>query len=148
MKIIINKVENKKDFMDECYGILTSYKRLLKNPNMHISKRSTKLIIHIIIVLTYFIAVTYSSIVYKKYVFYICLGISIMALAIAIAKIIRYTKLLNIQSNSKTDSILDIDEEKIVLDNKTVGTKYSVSWIDIKQILVSERSIIFMKKNR
>lgn len=146
MKIEINKIENKKEFIDECYGILTSYRRLLKNYKLHFSKRSTKLIRCLILVLIYFVFVTYSSIIYKSNVFYICLGISIMTLIITLIKMIRYFKFLNIQSKNKTNSELIIDKEKVTLDNKVINTTYTISWNQVKAVLVTKNVIIFMKE--
>ena len=43
MEIIINKTTNKKETMDEMYGIMHFYKKLMKNPHSKIIKRSSRL---------------------------------------------------------------------------------------------------------
>lgn len=146
MKITINKIKDKKLFIDECYGILQIYKKLLVNNNRKIKRKSTILINNSIFILIYFIVVLLLSILEKQIVYYICLGVSIAAILIFITKYIIYNKFLNNYESKEINSVLEINDKNITLENKINKVKYLVEWVDIKKILITEHVIVFMSE--
>ncbi len=144
MTIKIDKVNNKKEFIDEAYEIINYAKVLNKNTNIKIVGRKKKCIFSIIASLLYLIFTIIFSILYKDTIFYICIGVAIFALTINTARLIKHIKILNISNKKETNSILKIDKNEIELENKTNKTKYSINWQDIKYIIITKKSITFL----
>ncbi len=144
MEIIINKCNYKKETIDESYGVMCLYKKLMKNPHSKIIKRSSRLKLILGFVLIYLVFVLCFSIIYQESIFILGLGIAIFAFLISLSKTIAWYKYLNIYSKTETNSILKIDEDKIELNNKTFNTISSIEWKEIKQILVTKYCIFFM----
>ena len=147
MKISIDKTDNKKDYLDETYYIMSIYRKLYKNPNKKIRKKTTALLEGLIFILIYFIVVTVLAVVEKSVVYYICIGISIVCLALIITRFIATKRYIDkYSSDKKYNSELLIDEEKIVLNNKAIKQETSINWEDLNKIILTNRCIVFMKK--
>lgn len=144
MTIKIDKINNKKEFIDEAYEIINYSKILNKNPNIKIVGRKKKCIFSLIIALLYLILTLIFSIIYKDTIFYVCIGVAIFAIVINTARLIKHIKILNVTSKNETNSILKIDEQEIELENKTNKSKYSINWKDIKNIIITTKSITFL----
>ncbi len=144
MDIIINKIINKKEVEDEAYGIIRSYKKLMKNPHKKIIKESRRLGIIFGFILIYLIFTIYTSINTPKSLYFICLGIAILGFLIVTKRLIVYLKHLKIVDMKESNSILKVSEEKIELDNKVNNRCFSIEWKEIKQVLISDKCIAFM----
>ena len=146
MKIKIDNIENKKYYIDETYYIMSNYRFLYKRPNRKIRKKTTSLIYFFAFILLYLLAVSYLAIVDKSFIYYICIGISIVCIAFSISKYIVVKKNIDMYSNTKTNSDLEIDENKVVLHNNVIKQEITINWEDIDKILVSENCIVFMER--
>ena len=144
MEIIINKCNYKKETIDESYGVMYLYKKLMKNPHSKIIKRSSRLNLKLGFIFIYLVFVLCFSIIYQEPIFILGLGIAIFAFLISLSKTIAWYKYLNTYSKTETNSILKIDEDKIELNNKVFNTISSIEWKEIKQILVTKYCIFFM----
>lgn len=144
MEIIINKTTNKKETMDEMYGIMRFYKKLLKNPHSKIIKRSSRLKLVFAFIILYLIFVICISIKQPEPLYFVCLGIAILGFLGSASRMIVYYRYLNINSKRDTNSILKISEEKIELNNKVLDRISSIEWKKIKQILITKNNIVFM----
>ena len=146
MKIVIDKIEHKEDYLDEAYFIMNKYKLIYKNPYRRIFKKTTNIIRFLIFLVLYLIAVTALSIIDKSFIYYICIGISIVCIALAISKYLYVKKYIKTYSESKTNSELDINEKEVILHNKVIKQETTINWEDIDKILVSKYCIVFMQK--
>lgn len=147
MEIIINKVENKKEGLDESFGILNSYKKIIRKPHSKILKRSTKLKVILIFILIYIAFVIWclaSRPMNSMNLYFVCFGIASMALVLVLASFIKYIKYLNFNANRETNSIFKINEEKIELENKVLKANYITNWEDVKLVLITDRNIAFL----
>ncbi len=143
MEIIINKIDNKKESLDESFSIVNSYKKIFKNYNAKIWKRSTKLKLFLLFDLIYLAFITVLLIFKPASTYYVCLGIAFMAFVLVLASYIKYNKYLNFIASRETNSIFKINEEKIELDNKVLNVNYKANWEDIKFILFTDKNIAF-----
>ena len=146
MKIKIDKIENKKDYIDEYSYIIRRYFRIFKRPNSHISKETTSLLTWSIFIIFYLVMVTILAIKEKDFIYYICLGVAIVCLLIYILKLVNTYRYLKANSNDKADSELEITKDKVVLNNKKLKQETTLEWKDIKKVLVTERCILFMSE--
>ena len=144
MEIIIDKNDNKKEFIDECYGILYRYKKILNKPKTKIKARSKELIGYLIFIIIYLLFTLIMSILEQNPIFYICLGVAIVSFMLTLTKLLRYKELIRKYLEQKTNSVLKIEKEKIILDNKEIERISTININEIKQILITKNCIAFM----
>lgn len=146
MKITINKIENKKDYIDEYSYVARRYFRIFKKPHSHIAKQTSSLLTWSIFIVFYLIMVTILAIKEKDFVYYVCIGVAAMCLLIYVVKLINTYRYLNANKSDEADSELEITKDKVVLNNKKLKQETTLDWEDVKKILVTKRCIIFMSE--
>ena len=146
MKIEINRTKNKKLVIDETSTIINSYKKLFLNPYRKIVRISTRLIINILLLVIYLILLSLYTYFYDtNIVFPILIGIIAALTILKISRFIVYNSNLNKLSKINSNSELIIDEEKITLNKKTSNISCFVEWNEIKNVLITNNCIVFMK---
>ena len=149
MNIKIDKINDKKKYLDEITFIGQHILKLIKNPHMNIKLYTNNLKIMIIIMIIASILTGIASIGNnpKLVVACICIiTIYIVLLLIYLIRMINTNKLLNLRSKEKTDSIIKIEKDKIVLKNNNNKMTVEQDFKDISFIKLSNYCIIFVNK--
>ena len=149
MNIKIDKINDKKKYLDEATFIGQHILKLIKNPHMNIKLYTNNLkfmitIIIIAIILTGIVCIGNNP---KLVVACVCIiTIYIVLLLIYLIRMINTNKLLNLRSKEKTDSSIKIDKNKIVLKNNNYKMTVEQNIKDISFIKLSNYCIILVNK--
>lgn len=144
MKIEIKDIENKKEYLDEAHYILMNYKKVLKKPKRKISTLSKSFNIRIIILALYLILTLPIIIQSNGTLEVTCYSMVLVLLVLVIIRKIKYNKQLYYMSLGATDSVLNIDENEIVLENNNFKRTFKVEWNEVRYILITNKCICFM----
>ena len=148
MEIQINRTKNKKLVIDETSTIINSYKKLFLNPYRKIVRISTRLIINILILVIYLILLSLYTFFYNtNIVFPILIGIIASLTILKISRFIIYNNSLNKLAIINSNSELIIDEKKLTLNKKASNISCYIEWNNIKNILITNNCIVFMKNS-
>ncbi len=145
MKIIINNIANKRDFIDESYGVITLYSDLVKKKKTKIMKL-TSICYQRIFLLLIFLLFTIILLNKEENLLYTCLGIIIIGILIITTNLFKIKKMIKGYSNRQAESVLTITEKEITLDNKLDQIIYTENWQNIIQIQISKNCISFIPK--
>lgn len=147
MKIIINRTKNKKLVIDETCTIRIYYKRLFINPYRKIMRISTGLIINIIILSIYLISLSlYTYFCDNNIVYPIIIGVTVSLIILKIGRFIKYNNNLNNLSKMESNSELNINEDKIILNKTDSNISCFIEWNKILRVLITNNCIVFMKQ--
>ena len=144
MELVIDRFINKKNILDDRMSILKNYQKLIDNPKTKYRLVSNDLKIKLSITIGYLIIVVLTLIFIRNFILYICLGISIMLFIYNYRNMESFNKFLDIQSKSKTDTLIEFTERRIQVTDRITNRIYIVEWSNIKQILVTKNCICFM----
>ena len=149
MNIKIDKINDKKKYLDEATFIGQYTLKLIKNPHMYIKPYTNNLknIIIVIIIVSILTGIACIGTNSKLVAICVCMIVIYMAqLLIYLIRMINTNKLLNQKSKEKTDSIIKIDKDKIVLKNNNNKMTVEQDYKDISFIKLSNYCIIFVNK--
>ena len=94
--------------------------------------------------LVYSVLVVCFAILYAKPVFFFCLGVALLALVIDFRRISVWFRYLNERTETGTDAILRMDEEKLELVNNIQNRTFVVEWRELRQVLIAKYCIVFL----
>ena len=141
--IKINKVTDKKKYLDESYSIIAHYRKLINNPKKKIIS-FLKEQIYIVSALTlYIVLILYWSRLDTK-IFSFILGIYFITLVVYIKRYISAYKFISKKGEEETDSFITINKENVIFRNNKTKVTFEFSWEDIKYILLTENCISFL----
>lgn len=149
MNIKIDKINDKKKYLDEATFIGQYTLKLIKNPHMNIKPYTNNLKITIIIIIIASILTSLACIGTNSTLITVCVCIIIIYMSLLLVYLIRMintNKLLNQKSKEKTDSIIKIEKDKIVLKNNNNKMTVEQDFKDISFIKLSNCCIIFVNK--
>ena len=148
MKIEINHCNNKKKFIDEITYISTKYDKLKIYPHQKIGLYTNNLLK---IIITYILVPIFLLLLnhvytddFIKIATYSLTGFCIFINIYVIKIYVKIKSKIKKELNEKVDSIITIDEKKIILKNNNSKITAELEWENIKYILYSKYSITFI----
>lgn len=144
MRIVINRIENKKSYLDELSDILACYEKLLKKPHVRIwgVRKKFAFMFGAILLLVLRLGITALLAPSPKSIAY--LGLSVVIGTVFVTKVRKVSKLLMKAADIRPYHVLNVNEEKIELTDMTDGGSVVLPCGSIVQVLFARKCIVFM----
>lgn len=145
--IEIKHINNKKAYLEEAYSIVFHYNKLIHNPSKKILPYVRERIYITIALIAYFV---FCIVIFDNgHIFnWFIMGLMFLAVILLLRDIIIASKYISKRSKETSNSILTIDEDKVILKNNNMHVTYECTWENIKYILISKNCVSFIPINK
>ena len=144
MQIKIDNIDNKKEYLDECFEIVTVYDKIVNDPEGKIYKRSTRLLLQLLLLTAWLGFTIVLALVFSGIVFWVCFGIAAIAVLISAFLNISHMLTLNNLTQTTSNSIFELNENEIKIENKNLNSIVSIPTDKLLKVIMSKRCITFI----